>query len=80
MKWLFIDNKVFLIEIIMKQVHVRDVQIGDIVLYRGVGCTVTKKNLGYNPFMGYTLFGDCFKSNHELVTVLETPEEINLYL
>ena len=40
--------------------HIKDIKVGDIVLFHGVERTVTEKDITEDSFMGRSLFGDCY--------------------
>ena len=40
--------------------HIKDIKVGDIVLFHGVEKTVTEKDIKEDSFMGRSLFGDSY--------------------
>lgn len=40
--------------------HIKDIKVGDIVLFHGVERTVTAKDITEDSFMGRSLFGDSY--------------------
>lgn len=53
----------------MKQIdcNIRDIRPGDTVIINGVMKTVCKNNIKRDPFLGVTLFGDCFNMGRTLI-------------
>ena len=40
--------------------HIKDIKVGDVVLFHGVEKTVTAKDITADSFMGRSLFGDSY--------------------
>ncbi|EQA7971376.1 hypothetical protein ACX863_000071 [Shigella sonnei] len=44
----------------IETVHIKDIKVGDTVLFHGVEKTVTAKDITEDSFMGRSLFGDSY--------------------
>ncbi len=44
----------------VENIHISQVKTGDTIEHLGEFKTITKGNLKYSDFMGYTLFGDSY--------------------
>ena len=51
--------------------HVSEVRVGDEIWFDGHVRTVCKKDIGRDPFMGSSVFGDSFKLGTEPVKCFE---------
>lgn len=49
------------------EVHIDEINIGDIVEHNGQERTVGRKDIGYCPFMGGAIFGDNYMGGHKKV-------------
>lgn len=49
------------------EVHIRFIKAGDTVLHDGKLQTVSSNNMSFDQLMGRAIFGDCYKSGHQLV-------------
>lgn len=45
----------------IEKTHIKDIKVGDTVLFHGVEKTVTAKDIKEDSFMGVTLFGDSYR-------------------
>ena len=43
-----------------EQVHINDIQVGDVIQFHGKMATVCRNDIKYDPFMGRSIFGDTF--------------------
>ena len=51
----------------IQEVHISEIVVGDTVEINGVFHTVGRKDLRFDPFMGLSLRGDCYKLGLESV-------------
>ena len=63
----------------MDKIHITDIKVGDTILHNGELKTVCANNIGRDPFMGVSLFGDSYRSGRILVDRIQ-PSEINNFL
>lgn len=54
--------------IVEEQVHISRISVGDTVKHNGEILTVSGNNIHHDKFMGTSIFGDCYKCGHKLVT------------
>ena len=59
-----------------EQVHISCIKPGDTVLIKGVLKTVCPKDLSYEPFMRYALWGDSYHLGRLLITRVTFGAEI----
>lgn len=69
------DNYLYIID----EVHIDDIVHGDTVIHKGEMKTVSGTDIGGDKFMGKSIFGDSYKSGHELVKRVnfKTRDDIN---
>lgn len=51
--------------------HIRNIKIGDTIIYNNILTTISRSNLSYCSFMGATIYGDSFKLGTILVQKVE---------
>lgn len=54
--------------IVEEQVHISKIAVGDTVRHNDEIKTVSGNNIRHDKFIGTSIFGDCYKSGHKLVT------------
>ena len=54
----------------IKHVHISEIKQGDTILHNGEMKTVSGNNIGGNPFIGKTLFGDSYNIGHKPVSLI----------
>lgn len=59
----------------IKEVHIDDIRVGDVVEIDGVLKTVSHENIRKGGFMGSSLWGDSYRMGTKLVklAIIETP-------
>ena len=55
-------------------VHISEIRRGDTVIHDDKEMTVGKKDIRWNYFFGYSLFGDSYTSGRKLVEVMLFPK------
>lgn len=51
----------------VQKTHISDIRQGDTVIHNGILTTVCGNNIKRDPFMGTSIFGDCYHSGHKPV-------------
>jgi len=59
-----------------KQVHISNIQQGDTVIHNGEMKTVSGTNIKRDAFMGTSIFGDCYRSGHQQVTLVDFTQDL----
>jgi hypothetical protein len=52
-----------------EQRHISEIRAGDTVIHQGQPRTVTRQDIKKCPFMGFSIFGDTYRTGKNPVTV-----------
>jgi hypothetical protein len=54
----------------IKSMHISMIRPGDTIMHDGVMKTVSGTDIKHDACMGKTIFGDCYRLGHKLVSVV----------
>lgn len=49
------------------KIHIDLICVGDVIFHDGADRTVCAKDIKHDPFMGRSIFGDCYHCGHKSV-------------